>query len=300
MKNILNIEITKPDQKLIIMRGLPGSSKSTQAKQLVGEGIIHSTDDVISERGDYAKHFRLMKETNDWSNHGKMHSINLNNAITSMKQGVSPIIIDITNIKIGDARPYIEAALNMGFNEDNIKIIDIGTGGKTLHELADRNTHGVDLDTIIKMFKTYKNSGELTVKRIVETAGEKQKKILYSAIVLDNPSRSNLLIKLGDNIPEGWEVIAHHLTVAFGKGFPEDLKERLGGNVELNATHFGTSDLAIAVMVNGFPVENKIPHITLAVNRKEGGKPFDSNKITNWVKLDKEIKLNGVATEITN
>jgi hypothetical protein len=33
------------------MRGIPGSGKSTKAKSLVGEGIIHSTDDVITSQG---------------------------------------------------------------------------------------------------------------------------------------------------------------------------------------------------------------------------------------------------------
>jgi predicted kinase len=301
MKNILNIEITKPNQELIIMRGLPGSSKSTQAKLLVGEnGSIHSTDTVIESFGDYSEHFKLMKETNDWSKHGKMHKLNLSNAIESMKEGKTPVVIDNTNLRLSESRPYIEAALEMGFNQNNIKIVDIGTGGKTLQELADRNTHNVDLETITRMNEIYKASGELTVKRIVETAGIKQSKILYSAIVLDKLSRSNLLIKLGNKIPKGWEVIAHHLTVAFGKSFPEELKDMLGKNVELTATHIGVSDLAIAVMVNGFPSEKETPHITLSVNRKEGGKPVDSNNINNWVKLEQEIKLNGIATEIYN
>jgi adenylate kinase family enzyme len=33
------------------MRGIPGSGKSTKAKSLVGEGIIQSTDDVITSQG---------------------------------------------------------------------------------------------------------------------------------------------------------------------------------------------------------------------------------------------------------
>jgi len=41
MKNVLGVEITSPNQKLIIMRGIPGAGKSTKANSIVGEGIIH-------------------------------------------------------------------------------------------------------------------------------------------------------------------------------------------------------------------------------------------------------------------
>lgn len=301
MKNIANVEITRPDQKLIVMRALPGAGKSTRAKQLVGEGVIHSTDDVIEARGDYFEHFKRMDEAKDWSAHGAMHLINLNNAITSMKSGFSPVIIDNTNIRIGEARKYIEAALQMGFDDKNIIIEDLGDGGNSLEVLAARNAHGVPFEVLESMQKSYKASGKLTVKRIVETAGEKadKPKVLYSAIVLDDKSRSKLLVALGHHIPAGWKVIAHHLTVAFGKPFPESIKNFLDANCELRAVEIGKSDMAIAVKVEGCPTENAIPHITLAVNEAAGGKPVMSNAITDWEPLGSYINLSGIGREIT-
>jgi len=47
LKNSLGVTVTRPNQTLIVMRGIPGSGKSTKAKELVGEGTIHSTDDLI-------------------------------------------------------------------------------------------------------------------------------------------------------------------------------------------------------------------------------------------------------------
>lgn len=71
-------------------------------------------------------------------------------------------------------------------------------------------------------------------------------------------------------------------------------------DVELKITSLGISDKAIAVGVSGFYSKNKIPHITLAVNTKNGGKPKDSNLIPSnkWKEYDLKQILTGKITEI--
>lgn len=59
---------------------------------------------------------------------------------------------------------------------------------------------------------------------------------------------------------------------------------RVGEDVLLKATHIGMSDKAIAIRINGEMSANAIPHITIACSPT--GKPVDSNKITNWRKID--------------
>lgn len=122
-------------------------------------------------------------------------------------------------------------------------------------------------------------------------------KVLYSAVVLDEKSKSKLLSKI--SVPDGWETIAHHMTIVFGKGLEsvnmEDLK---GENLTLTVTHLGVSDKAIAVKVSGCYSTNKISHITVAVDSKNGGKPVMSNDITNWSEIQ-SFTLNGIVTEIT-
>ena len=86
------------------------------------------------------------------------------------------------------------------------------------------------------------------------------------------------------------------MTIIFGKGIED--KTELGKKVTLTVTHLGKSDLAIAVKVNGYTSTNDTPHITLAVNVNAGGKPFNSNQITNWVKLPREISITGIVTDI--
>lgn len=129
---------------------------------------------------------------------------------------------------------------------------------------------------------------------------EEQQRISYSAIVLDNQYKQKLLTALADKIPQGWEKIAHHMTIKLGELTPE-LKPQIGQVVNIMATEIGISDKAVAVKVTGKPAgwtTNKVPHITLAVNRVGGGKPVDSNKITNWEKLPQPIPLWGKVEEV--
>ena len=88
------------------------------------------------------------------------------------------------------------------------------------------------------------------------------------------------------------------MTIVFAKGLPDDLKGDLGKSVSLRATDIGVSDMAVAVKVDGYSTANTIPHITLAANTAAGGKPFMSNKITNWKPLGSYVSLTGVVTEI--
>lgn len=296
LKNSLGIAITRPDQVLIIMRGIPGSGKSTKAKELVGaNGIIHSTDDVIEKQGNYNEFFEKMFTSKDFSPLSKAHSTNLKNLITSLKDGISPVILDNTNIKQNEPKAAIKAALEMGLDDKNIKFVDIGTGGLSAQQLADRNTHGVPLDKIESMIASHTGQGPLTVKSVMASKDMyKESDVLYSAVVLDNGSRSALLSRLEGEIPEGWNVIAHHMTIVFGKAVPN--KEDLGKDVTLTVNELGISDMAMAVKVDGYESNNAIPHITIAVN-PNGGKPVMSNNITKWVKI-KPFNIIGKVSEI--
>ena len=87
------------------------------------------------------------------------------------------------------------------------------------------------------------------------------------------------------------------MTINFGKGLPEEMKGDINSIKRIKATEIGVSDMAIAVKVEGYHSDNNIPHITIAVNVANGGKPVMSNKITNWQTLDKPIELSGVIEE---
>ena len=86
------------------------------------------------------------------------------------------------------------------------------------------------------------------------------------------------------------------MTIVFGEGLPENLKDDLGKRVPLKLKSVGMSDDAIAVQVEGYPSKNKIPHITIAI--PQDGKPYNSNLITDWRAIDEDFILYGKVTEI--
>jgi len=105
-----------------------------------------------------------------------------------------------------------------------------------------------------------------------------RERIAYAGVILDENTSEQLLARFESEIPESWTRYAHHMTVSLGKSIPNQAD--LGKEVTLTVTAVGKSEDAIAVAVSGYPSRNAIPHITLAV--PPGGKPFNSNKITDW------------------
>ena len=127
-----------------------------------------------------------------------------------------------------------------------------------------------------------------------------EKKVLYSAVVLNDVSRVKLINVI--TIPEGWEILCHHCTYCFGS-VPPEFRSGVGKLVMLEADAYGVDpdNKAIAVRITNF--SRLIPgqsHVTVAIDEQNGGKPKDSNKITDWIKLDKLIILSGTLEEITN
>jgi hypothetical protein len=121
--------------------------------------------------------------------------------------------------------------------------------------------------------------------------------ISYSAVVLDDRSRERLINKFKTLIPEGWDVIADHMTINMGEILPH-LEKFLGLNVSLIVTEYAINDMVLAVGVTGFEVKDKKPHITIAANTKDGGKPKMSNDLTDWKPISTLLRLTGKVAEV--
>jgi len=123
---------------------------------------------------------------------------------------------------------------------------------------------------------------------------------MYTAIVLDKQSRQKLVQHFAQYIPGGYEILADHMTINMGnisKG-PLD-KNALGMEVEVIVVSVAADEKVIAVGVETIvPSKNSNKHITLAVNREAGGKPFMSNKLTTWDQLPEHFELTGTILEV--
>jgi hypothetical protein len=167
------------------------------------------------------------------------------------------------------------------------------TSTKSVLEFLDNNYPDLMHDEKLKHDLYHK----LVDNEILDEEQKQMKNVRYTAVVLDDKSRTALLKRLGNMIPEGWETIAHHMTINLGPIAPEFAKF-LGMNVDLNAEDFAADDKVMAVGVAGMPTKNSKPHITLAVNRANGSKPMMSNQLKDWQKLSEPLVLTGKVTEV--
>lgn len=127
-----------------ILRGVPGSGKSTIAKHLTaGGGVIHSTDDFFYVNGKYIFDYRKLSE---------YHEKNFEAFCRSLKEGVSVVVCDNTNVRRKDFEPYVRAAEDAGY------VAAVVTLPHPDPEVAaQRNVHNVSADTISRLIKAWED-----------------------------------------------------------------------------------------------------------------------------------------------
>lgn len=124
-----------------------------------------------------------------------------------------------------------------------------------------------------------------------------EESLMYTAVVLYNDSRKNLLSAVRSHMGEKLthpEIIAHHATLNMGPlSNGENPNACLGQSVELTVHGIAYDKKVVAVKVStpDLKTKNKVMHITIAVNRADGGKPFLSNKL-DWNKTE-HLVING-------
>ncbi|XP_045929724.1 NEDD4-binding protein 2-like 2 isoform X2 [Micropterus dolomieu] len=132
---------------LILMRGLPGSGKSTRARELLSigpSGLILSTDDYFVHRDGYHYELGLLGAAHEW---------NQSRAKDAMRDGRSPIIIDNTNTQAWEMKPYVQMALERGYKVD---FCEPDTSWKfDPYELEKKNKHGVPQEKIAQMMDRF-------------------------------------------------------------------------------------------------------------------------------------------------
>ena len=163
---------------LYVLRGVPGSGKSTYVKNVLKASPenIFSTDNVIENEfapkyvnksgiEGYRHFFDFMQREKRFDLMGKAHNRNLELAKKAIDQKMPKVIIDNTNLEPWESKPYVQYALD---NEYEVKIINIPLKN-TAEELVKRNVHGVPLVAIERMIDKYKKYPKLTVDQILNS-----------------------------------------------------------------------------------------------------------------------------------
>lgn len=136
---------------LYIMRGLPGSGKSTAAK-LLSEHVF-STDDFFMVDGEYKFDPAFLA-----ANHVKNQTAVLN----AMAKGLAPIVVANTATKAWEMKPYVSMAEAHGY--EVVICYPETPWAWDADECAKRNVHGVPLHAIRAMLLRFEK--DLTLEDI--------------------------------------------------------------------------------------------------------------------------------------
>lgn len=141
-------------RKLYILRGIPGSGKSTKAKELQEHyrsmGLtcrIRSTDEQFVNKITGQYDFDPKKL-------GWAHNQNQMLVERDMHQERDVIIVDNTNIKKRDYARYLAFAAQYGYDVEYCIVGDY-SDRSNIEKYWKRNTHGVPIEAVTRMFDAF-------------------------------------------------------------------------------------------------------------------------------------------------
>jgi predicted kinase len=142
----LEKKMTEALRNLIIMRGLPGSGKSHAAKQFMAIQSTFSTDNFFTVDGVYQFDSAMI---------GEAHAQTQRLVKLSMTRKAPLIVVDNTNIRLWEMKPYVKMAQDYNYKV-SFSYPDTHWANCPL-ECAKRNSHGVPLETIVRMHNSFEH-----------------------------------------------------------------------------------------------------------------------------------------------
>ena len=122
--------------------------------------------------------------------------------------------------------------------------------------------------------------------------------VSYTAVILDEKSKADLLSRIP--FPKNWTLFAHHFTINLGAAATGPAVALLGREAKMTVVSVASDDRVLAVKIEtDVPSTNNTKHITVAVNKIAGGKPSQSNNLTNWEPIPAFV-VTGMIAEVTH
>lgn len=125
------------NKKVVIIRGISGAGKSTYIKQHLSDAYVCSADHFFyNDQGEYSF---------DPGKLGPAHGACKRNFVKALKQNKPLVVVDNTNTKMWEMKPYIQAAKDAGYEIEFIRLVT------PVAVAAARNVHGVPLEAVSRM-----------------------------------------------------------------------------------------------------------------------------------------------------
>jgi len=141
--------------KVYIIRGAPGTGKTTEASKIMDEdeNVVHCSADNYFYEVAALNSTSYLKEFKPWLV-GKAHQFCWGAFIHALVvMGEETIIVDNTNTYKWEYENYVLLAEQLGY-EVEIITTDMSESAEVYHE---RNTHGVPLEVIERMLREFEH-----------------------------------------------------------------------------------------------------------------------------------------------